>query len=88
MRTSLNNTRLIDGHLFNRNTTEDALVFDALLIINPELNEQIEWQKKAHTIIKLYGRKKLKSEIDTVHQKLFNEPEHLSFRQKILDFFS
>jgi hypothetical protein len=88
MRTSLNEIKLIDGHLFNRNTTEDALVFDALLILNPGLNEQIIWQKKAHAIIQQYSRKKLKAEIESVHQKLFNSAEHKSFRQKILSLFN
>jgi hypothetical protein len=87
MRTSLNNIRLIDSHLFNRNTTGDALVFDALLILNPELNEQIEWQKKTHNMIQQCSRKKLKAEIESVHQKLFNTSEHISFRHRILNLF-
>jgi hypothetical protein len=88
MRTSLNEIKLIDDHIFNMNTPEDALVFDAMLIINPGLSNQIMWQKKAHALVQQYGRKKLKAEIEMVHQRLFTEPVNQTFRQKILGLFS
>jgi len=87
MRTSLNEIRLIDGYIFNNNPAEEALLFDAMLIINPQLSGQIVWQKKAHTLLQQYSRKKLKAEIESAHQKLFSEPAHRNFRQKILSFF-
>jgi hypothetical protein len=88
MRTSLNELKLIDDHLFNRGTPEDGLIFDALLILDPGLAKKVIWQKKAHATVQQYSRNKLKAEIETVHRKLFNEPEHRSFRQKILALFS
>jgi len=83
----LNEIKLIDEHLFNNGSTENALLFDAMRIINPVLNEQIAWQKHTHKIVQQYGRKQLKAEIEAVHQQLFKEPEHKSFRQRILRFF-
>ena len=35
MRTSLNEIKLIDDHLFNTDAIEDKLLFEAMLIINP-----------------------------------------------------
>ena len=87
MRTSLNEIKLIDGYIFNKNPTEDALLFDAMRIINPQLSTQIAWQKKTHTMVQAYSRKKLKAEIEAAHQKLFNEDNHRSFRQKIMNLF-
>jgi len=83
----LNEIKLIDDHLFNQGTVEDALILDALLILNPGLSNQIMWQKKTHNIVLQYGRKNLKAEVESVHRKLFNEPEHQSFRQKIFSLF-
>ena len=87
MRTSLNEIKLIDEHLFNTGSTEDRLLFDVMLILNPSLPEQVMWQKNTHAIVQQYSRKKLKAEIETVHQKLFNNSQHTSFRQKIMSFF-
>jgi hypothetical protein len=83
----LNEIKLIDGYIFNNNPVEDALLFEAMLIINPQLSSQVAWQKKTHAIIQQYSRKKLKAEIESVHQKLFSEPAHNNFRQRILSFF-
>lgn len=87
MRTSLNEIRLIDGYIFNNNPAEDALLLDAMLIVNPALSGQIIWQKRAHIMLMQYSRKKLMAEIESVHQKLFSEPAHKNFRQKISSFF-
>jgi hypothetical protein len=87
MRTLLNEIKLIDNHLFNQANAGDALLFDAMLILNPALQENVLWQKKTHAIIQQYSRKKLKAEIDSVHQRLFTEPAHQSFRQRIWDLF-
>jgi hypothetical protein len=87
MRTSLNEIKLIDGYIFNNSSTEDALLFDAMLIINPVLSDQIVWQEKTHALVQQYSRKKLMAEIESAHQKLFNETEHKSFKEKILSFF-
>jgi hypothetical protein len=87
MRTSLNEIKLIDGYIFNNNPPEDALLLDALLILKPELVEQIMWQEKAHHIVRQYSRTKLRTEIETIHQRLFNEPAHQSFKQRILNIF-
>ena len=88
MRTSLNEIKLIDDYIFHKGTVEDRLLFDAMLIISPGLNNQMEWQRKTHAIVEQYGRKKLKAEIEAVHRQLFTNPVHLTFRQKILDLFS
>jgi hypothetical protein len=88
MRTSLNEIKLIDCHIFNQGNHEDALLFDAMLLLDAGLPEKIMWQKKAHAIVQQYGRKKIKAEIEMVHQKLFNEPVHQTFKQRILRFFS
>jgi len=83
----LNEIKMIDEHLLNNGSTEDRLLFDAMLILNPSLPEQVMWQKNAHAMVQQYSRRKLKAEIETVHQNLFNKNEHTSFRQKIFSIF-
>jgi hypothetical protein len=87
MRTSLSEIKLIDDHLFNRGNMGDKLLFDAMLIIDDGIAGKVLLQKKTHTIIQQYSRKKLKAEIEAVHQKLFNEPSHKTFREKIMSLF-
>jgi hypothetical protein len=85
MRTSLIETKQIDDYLFH---SADAHVFEARLILQPALREKLQWQQRAYELIAAYSRRQLKAEIETVHQKLFSEPEHRGFSQRIRSFFT
>ena len=87
MRTSLNNIKAIDDHLFGRNAPGDALVFEANLILSSSLRDDIEQQQRTYAVIKQYSRKQLKAEIAAVQQKLHNEQQYHSFMQKIINLF-
>lgn len=88
MRTSLIETEQIEAHLLQLSAPGDALVFEAKLLLDDELNEKLQWQKSAYHKIKLYGRNQLKQEIEAVHQSLFTQPLHKSFSNKIRRIFS
>jgi len=88
MRTSLIETQQIEAHLMHLSEPGDALVFEARLLLEPELSDKMRWQKETYTIIRQYGRDELKKEIEAVHQQLFTEPKHAGFRQKIMRLFS
>lgn len=88
MRTSLNETRQIEQYLFKDLDQEEALVFEAKTILSPKLADRVLWQNKTYTLIKQYGRRKLREEIASVQQQLFQAPEHRGFRQKILQLFT
>ena len=88
MRTSLIEAEQIEAYLLRRSDPGDALVFDAKMLLDAELKDKVMWQQRAYHIIKLYGRDQLKQEIESVHQKLFNEEQHQSFRQKIMRLFT
>ncbi|PWK80109.1 hypothetical protein LX99_00573 [Mucilaginibacter oryzae] len=87
MRTSLNEIKAIDDHLLKLSPPDEALLFEAKLIINPALREEVILQKQTLGLVVCYGRNALKTEIEAVHQKLFCQPEHSRFRQKIMRLF-
>ncbi|WP_285057483.1 hypothetical protein [Pedobacter ginsengisoli] len=89
MKTSLNDTRLIEAHLLGKATAEERVLFEARLILQPDLKQSMYWQQKTCHLVKLYGRQQLKKEIEQAHQKLFSSATpHQSFRQKILRLFN
>ncbi len=87
MRTLLNEIKLIDDHLLGKGSHEDALLFDAMLILDNSLAEKVMWQKQTIVAVNHYGRKKLKGEIEAVHRQLFTDDKHRTFRQMIMAFF-
>jgi len=88
MRTSLSDIQQIEDYLFKYAGEADRGLFEGRLILHPALREQMAWQQKTYSIISQYSRRQLKTEIESVHEQLFNEPEHISFRQKIKALFS
>jgi hypothetical protein len=88
MRTSLIETEQIEAHLLRLDEPGDSLVFEARLLLEPELRDKAFWQQKTYGLIRQYGRGQLKQEIEHVHQQLFTEPQHAGFRQKIGRLFS
>jgi hypothetical protein len=87
MRTSLHDIQQIDDYLLKYAGEADCALFETRLILQPSLREQLLWQQKTYAIIRQYSRRQLKAEIEAVHQQLFSEPEHVSFRRKILNLF-
>lgn len=88
MRTSLLETEQIESHLTRRAEAGNALVFEARLLLEPELRDKVLWQQRTYSIIREYGREQLKGEIEAVHRQLFNNGAHQGFRQKIMRLFS
>lgn len=87
MRTSLNEIQHIENYLQGKLNGQEEVLFRAKLLLNSSLAENKQAQQKSYQLIRAYGRKQLKQEIEIVHQKLFMQAEHKSFRQKIRGIF-
>ncbi|WP_256539216.1 hypothetical protein [Mucilaginibacter aquariorum] len=83
----MNNIKEVDDHLLGLSAPQDNLLFEAKMIINPELQLNVMWHKQTLNLVQQYGREQLRADIEVVHNKLFTLPEHRSFRQNILRFF-
>jgi hypothetical protein len=87
MRTSLNNIKAIEDHLFGYNAPGDALVFEARLILSSSLRDEVQQQQNTYKVIRQYSRKQLKAEIAAVQEKLTTQPAHQGFMQRIINLF-
>jgi hypothetical protein len=88
MKTSLNELRLIENYLLSGLEDGESCLFEAKLILQPKLKAHVYWQNKTYQFVRDYGRKQLKTEIEKIHQTLFNTDEHQPFRQRIMQLFS
>ncbi len=87
MTTSQNNTRLIEKYLNGRLSPADRFLFESRLIIDPVLKRDLFFQEKTLRLIKMYHREKLKEELESLHQQMFNNPDKINFRQSIYQLF-
>nr|WP_320021506.1 hypothetical protein [uncultured Draconibacterium sp.] len=87
MKTSQNNTRLIEKYLNGSLSPADRFLFESRLVIDPVLKRDFHFQKKTLQLIKMYHRERLKEELETLHQQIFNNPDKINFRLSINQLF-
>jgi hypothetical protein len=88
MKTSLNDLRLTEDYLLSNKEDGSHCLFAAKMILQPELGEEVYWQKKTYQVVQDYGRKQLKMELEKIHDTLFNTRKHQTFRQRIMRMFN
>ena len=87
MRTSLNNIRLIEKFLSGQMASEESMSFHLRLMDDPLLRANLRIQEKIYTLIRLYHRKKLKEEIQSLEHKMFSDPLKARFQESIQYYF-
>ena len=88
MRKSLHEIQQVENYLFGRMSVQEHQDFKVRLLVNPHQQEEVDAQKASYVLIKAYGRKKLKAELNAVHEKLFTRPEKKWFRELIKNIFT
>lgn len=87
MRTLRSNVQRIERYLQGSLSMSDKLIFEAQLLLQPKLRMDLYFQKKTYQLVRIYHRKKLKEELETLHQQIFNDPDNIVFQQNIYGLF-
>ena len=87
MRTSLNNIKIIDDYLLGRMAPEDLPLFEANMLLNSDLSDDVKYQQSTYSIIRQYSRQNIKSEIKAIQETLAKAPEHVGFMRSIGNLF-
>ena len=87
MRTSLNNIKAIDEYLLGRLAAADALLFEANILLNDSLADDVQHQQNTHLLIREYGRQCIRAEIKAVQHLLTIAPQHQGFMQRMVNLF-
>lgn len=87
MKTSLNDTFYIENYLQGKLSPGNRLMFEARLLLSRKLRTDLYFQKKVHMLVTIYHRKKLKEELNTMHNEIFNDPDKFVFQQSIYQLF-
>jgi hypothetical protein len=83
----MNETEELEGYLLYTIQPGERLVTEARLLVYPGMKEKALWQQRTYALIKNYGRKELRAEIENIHKRMFSEKKFETFRKKILFIF-
>ena len=84
----MNDTEQLDAYLNNRLQPGEKLLMDARFLIDAELRDKANWQRKAYLLIQQYGRKELRTEIAAIQERMFSDDKFIRFRNKIKKIFN
>ena len=87
MRISLNNIREIERYAEGTMDRNEAVLFEEKMRSDSLLRLNVSLQEKVLAIIRMYHRKKLKMELEEIHQRIFNDPGKVTFRERVLEIF-
>jgi hypothetical protein len=88
MRTSLTEIKQIEDHLAGTSDVPERLVFEAKMLTQPELRINVHLQQTIIRIVNLLHRKKMKQDLQKIHDELFSSKEKSSFRKNIFKLFN
>jgi len=87
MRISLNNIREIESYIEGTMDRNDAVLFEEKMRSDSLLRLNVSLQEKVLSIIRMYHRKRLKIELEELHQRIFNDPGKVTFRERVMGIF-
>jgi len=87
MRTSLNEIQEIERYILGAMGEVEAVAFQEQLRRNPVQRLNLMVQLKVMTVIKMYHRKRLKTQLEEVHERMMNDPLKASWRERLVSLF-
>ena len=83
----MNNIREIERYIEGTMDRNEAVLFEEKMRNDSLLGLNVRLQEKVLAIIRMYHRKKLKIELEEVHQRIFNDPGKVTFRERVMGIF-
>ena len=85
MRKQLHEVQEIDRYIFRTMTLPDRLLFQAQMILQPELREKLGLQRKTHAFLRWVSRNQKEAELASMYTRLMGE---VSFKTRVESIFS
>jgi hypothetical protein len=80
---TLNEGEQIERYILGELGPSSKLVFEAKLLIDRQLRLQVECQRKLMSVVRQYGRRTIKFEVEHIHQALFTDITKQKFQQEV-----
>lgn len=74
MRSELTEISRIDKYLNQQLDEEEKKTFEAVLLVDEVLARNVEAQRMAYRIVRLFARKKERTRLEGIYQRLLREP--------------
>ena len=87
MRTSLTELQQAVRYLQHKLGAEEHLLYEARLLTDAALRNNLNFLRKTLTLLKFYHRRQLKQAAENIHYKLLSDPGKQHFRKQLQSIF-
>ena len=84
----MNNIREIERYVEGAMEPNETLLFEEKVRRDSLLRLNVAMHEKVLAFIRMYHRKKLRMELEVIHNRLFNDPGKVTFRESVRKIFS
>lgn len=82
-----NKSHLIERYFLDSSALSKRREIKRLLQQVPGLWKEVQWQKEVYSLVRMYHRKKIREQLEDVHQQLFVDEHGSVFQNKIYRIF-
>ena len=87
MKTSFPDIITTEKYLRRELDGQETLLFKARLLVSEEWRANTYFQKMVYRLVHIYHRRKIKAQVNAVHERLLKDPAKASFSTEVLSFF-
>ena len=84
----MNNIVEIERYIEGRMEPTEAVLFEEKMQGDALLKLNVTLQRKVLALVRMYHRKRLRMELEEVHERLFNDPGKVTFRERVARIFT
>jgi len=87
MKTSISDVIQTENFISGQLPADERVLFEARLIVDSSLRVNTFYHRLVHRLVAFSHRKKIKRELENIHERLFQDPNKLHFKESVLKHF-
>lgn len=87
MKTSISDVIQTEKFILDELPADERVLFEARLIVESDLRFNILYHRLVHRLVAFNHRRKIKLELENIHERLFQDPNKLHFKESVLKHF-
>ena len=87
MKTSISDVIQAEKFILDELAADERVLFEARLIVDSDLRVNTFYHRLVHRLVAFSHRRKIKREIEAAHERLFQDPNNLHFKESVLKHF-
>ena len=87
MKTSMSDVIQTEKFILGELPPDERVLFETRLVLETDLRFNTLYHRLVHRLVAFNHRRKIKRELENIHERLFQDPNKLHFKESVLKHF-